>query len=95
VLFDHPDDRAAALVAKAYAALPEGGTLLIGEPMADVPGAEPVGAAYFGWYLLAMHGGRPRSPATFGAMCRRAGFRSFEVLPAVTPIQTGTVVARK
>jgi len=95
VLFDHPDDRAAALVAKAYAALPEGGTLLIGEPMADVPGAEPVGAAYFGWYLLAMHGGRPRSPATFAAMCRQAGFRSFEVLPAVTPIQTGTVIARK
>lgn len=95
VCFDHPDDRVLRLLQKVHALLPPGGTLLIGEPMADVPGAEAVGAAYFGWYLLAMHGGRPRSPATFATLCRSAGFRTVEALPAVTPIQTGVVVARK
>lgn len=95
VLYDHPDARVTQLLAKAHAALAPGGTLLIGEPMSDLPGAEPVGAAYFGWYLLAMHGGRPRSPATYAELCRAAGFRAVRVLPAATPIQTGVVIATR
>ena len=50
---------ARASCAPRAAALPPGGTLLLAEPMAGTPGAEPVGDAYFGFYLLAMGSGRP------------------------------------
>ena len=45
-------------------ALPADGTLLLAEPMAGSRGAEPVGDAYFGFYLLAMGSGRPRTRAS-------------------------------
>ena len=51
--------------------LPPGGTLLLAEPMAETPGAEPVGDAYFGFYLLAMGSGRPRTPAELCAPAAR------------------------
>ena len=41
-------------------ALPPRGVVIIAEPMAGAPGAEPMGEAYFGFYLLAMGGGRPQ-----------------------------------
>ena len=45
-------------------ALPADGTLLIAEPISGVRGAEPIGDAYFAFYLLAMGSGRPRTFAT-------------------------------
>ena len=45
----------------------------IAEPMAEVPGAERVGNAYFGLYLLAMGRGRPRTQSEISAMMRAAG----------------------
>ena len=43
--------------------------------MADAPGAEPVGDAYFGFYLLAMGRGRPRTRrAKSPTCCASAGF---------------------
>lgn len=95
VCFDHDDATVRGLLAAAYGALPPGGTLLIGEPMAGLAGAEPVGATYFGWYLLAMKGGRPRQPEYFMQLCREAGFTSARALPVTTPIQTGVVLARR
>ena len=61
VLHDHDDESALRLLARIHAASPPGATLLIAEPMAGTPGAEPVGDAYFGFYLLAMGSGRPRT----------------------------------
>ena len=49
------------LLRAVHAALEPGGTVLIAEPMAGTPGAEPMGDAYFGLYLLAMGHGRVRS----------------------------------
>ena len=95
VCFDHDDATVAALLRAVHAALPPGGTLVIGEPMSGLPGTEPVGATYFGWYLLAMNGGRPRSADTFMQLCAEAGFSSARTLPVTTPIQTGVVVARR
>ena len=43
-------------------ALPADGVLLLAEPMSGTAGAEPIGDAYFGFYLLAMGSGRPRTP---------------------------------
>ena len=64
-----------ALLAAAHAALAPGGTLLLAEPMAGTPGAEPVGDAYFGFYLLAMGSGRCRAaPRSSRALLREAGF---------------------
>ncbi len=42
--------------------------------MAGTPGAEPVGDAYFGLYLLAMGSGRPRTAAELTGMLEAAGF---------------------
>ena len=83
VLHDHEDAPARALLARIFAALPPGGALLIAEPMSDVAGAEPVGDAYFGLYLLAMGRGRPRARQEVSAMLQEAGFT--DVRPLKTP----------
>jgi demethylspheroidene O-methyltransferase len=93
VLYDHDDESALRILRTARAALPPGGTLLIGEPMADLPGAERVGHAYFGLYLLAMRGGRPRSPADFRPLLREAGFATMRALPTRRPLLAGVLVA--
>ena len=49
--------------------------LLIGEPFAGVRGAEPIGDAYFGFYLLAMGQGRARTTSEIADLLARAGFR--------------------
>ncbi|MGE7415381.1 methyltransferase [Methylobacterium tarhaniae] len=74
VVHDHDDAPALALLKAARAALPPGGTLLLAEPMAGTPGAEPIGDAYFGFYLLAMGSGRPRTRPELADMLAQAGF---------------------
>ncbi|MGF1466647.1 MAG: methyltransferase [Sandaracinaceae bacterium] len=74
VLHDHDDDDALRILRAARAALAPDGVLLVAEPMSETRGAEPMGAAYFGFYLLAMSQGRPRSPAEIRDLLRRAGF---------------------
>ena len=93
VLHDHDDSVALALLRAIRAALPPGGRLLIAEPMAQTPGAEPAGDAYFGLYLLAMGSGRPRAPAEIRAMLRTAGFARSRLLPTALPITCRVVVA--
>jgi demethylspheroidene O-methyltransferase len=75
VILDHDDDGAMAILRAARRALPPGGTLLITEPMSETPGAEPVGDAYFGLYLLAMGSGRTRPPREHRAMLADRGLR--------------------
>lgn len=74
VLHDHDDDVAMDLLRRTHDVLPPGGRLIVAEPMADTPGAEPMGDAYFGWYLLAMGSGRARRAGEIGQMLRAAGF---------------------
>jgi demethylspheroidene O-methyltransferase len=95
VAFDHPDERVLALLRRAHAALPPGGTLLLAEPMADVPGAEAIGDAYFGFYLMAMGRGRPRSAAHLSRLLREAGFDTVQSLPTRLPLQAGLLVAHR
>src|SRR5208337_2655476 len=54
VLHDHDDDEARAILAAVRGALPRKGEIVVAEPMAGIRGADPVGDAYFGFYLLAM-----------------------------------------
>lgn len=74
VLHDHDDDAALRLLAAIRAAVRPGAVLLVAEPMRGTPGAERIGDAYFGFYLLAMGQGRPRAPEEIAALMRRAGF---------------------
>jgi demethylspheroidene O-methyltransferase len=94
VLHDHDDDRALILLKGIHEALPADGALLIAEPMSGTPGAEPIGDAYFGFYLLAMRSGRPRTPAEIGTMLTAAGFRSWRLIPSSTPLLARLIMAR-
>ncbi|MEM6665510.1 MAG: methyltransferase [Pseudomonadota bacterium] len=88
VLYDHPDDRVMALLKRAHGALPQGGTLLVAEPMAGTPGAENMGAAYFGFYLLAMRGGRSRTRDDLAAAMVQAGFSNVRPVKTRRPLFT-------
>lgn len=94
VLHDHDDEAAMTILRAAHAALPADGTLLLAEPMSATRGAEPVGEAYFGFYLLAMGRGRPRTASENHAMLRAAGFRSTRSIGTGTPLLTALIVAR-
>jgi demethylspheroidene O-methyltransferase len=93
VIHDHDDGPALNLLRAVRAALPPGGTLLLAEPMAGVPGIETVGDAYFGFYLLAMGQGRARKPSELLRMLREAGFRRAQVRPTAMPLVTGLITA--
>lgn len=95
VLHDHDDAPALALLRAVHAALPPGGTLLVAEPMARTPGAEPAGDAYFGFYLLAMGSGRPRSPDEIRAMLRTAGFSRSRIAATAVPLTARIIVASR
>ena len=93
VLFDHPDDRVLAILRAARAALPADGVLLISEPMSGTPGAEAIGDAYYGFYLLAMGRGRSRTPQRLAELLGEAGFDRIRQLPTRLPLQTRVVLA--
>ncbi|MBY0611285.1 MAG: methyltransferase domain-containing protein [Beijerinckiaceae bacterium] len=94
VLHDHDDAVVRPLLRRVRDALPPGGTLVIGEPMADAPGARAMGDAYFGFYLLAMGSGRPRSVGELAAMLREAGFNEVRAVPTRRPMLTSLIVAK-
>lgn len=95
VLHDHDDAAVLQLLAHVLQALPAGGTVLIAEPLAATPGAETVGAAYFGFYFLAMGQGRARTFAELMHLLQRAGFTGVRLLPTALSLQTGLVVGRR
>ena len=95
IVHDHDDAPAQALLTAVHAALPPGGRLILAEPMAGTPGAEPVGDAYFGFYLLAMGSGRPRRAEELLAMLRKAGFVSAREHSTRRPLLTRLIVAQK
>ena len=94
VAHDLDDADLSALLAKASAALPPGGILLLAEPLAETPGAEKVGA-YFEMYLLAMQRGRPRSLAELTTLLYGAGFARVRCAATPRPLLTGLIVAQK
>ena len=95
VAHDHDDPTLRILLRRIFEALPSGGMLLVAEPMAGTQGAEPIGDAYFGFYLLAMGRGRARRPAELEGLLREAGFVRIQRLQTRRPLVTGAIVAAK
>ncbi|QIK39246.1 methyltransferase domain-containing protein [Caldichromatium japonicum] len=95
VLHDHDDQTAVDFARAAYESLTPGGCLLVAEPMSGTPGAEPVGDAYFGFYLLAMGSGRPRTPGEIAALLKQVGFKRVRRIPTRRPILTQLLVAQR
>ncbi len=95
VLHDHDDATALAALRAAHAALPPGGTLLVAEPMADTPGAESIGDAYFGFYLLAMGSGRARRRAELTRLLQDAGFTAIRPLHSARPMFASLLIGRR
>ncbi len=94
VLYDHGRERCLTVLRNVRESLPPDGTLLIAEPMAATPGAETVGAAYFGLYLLAMKGGESRSAEDIGELAQSVGFSSVGPVRTRNPLLTSLLVAK-
>ncbi|GJE40311.1 methyltransferase [Methylobacterium persicinum] len=95
VLHDHDDGVVQGLLRAAFAALAPGGRLIIAEPLAGTPGAEPVGHAYFGFYLLAMGSGRPRTAEELSHMAQAAGFERVKEHKTRRPLLARVLLAHK
>ncbi|MES2974285.1 MAG: methyltransferase [Pseudomonadota bacterium] len=93
VVHDHDDAGVLTLLRAVHSALLPGGTLLLAEPMAGTSGAEPMGDAYFGIYLLAMGRGQPRTEARLTELLEQAGFTGVRRVPTRMPLQTSILVA--
>ena len=94
IIHDHNDDDVVRLLTAIRRHLPDDGTLLLAEPMAGHKQTDRVANAYFGFYLMAMGKGRPRTPAEIGTLLKQAGFRRYKLLPNQMPLQTQIIIAR-
>ena len=94
ILHDHDDDVVRLLLRRAAAALPPGGTLVIAEPMAETRSAKAMGHGYFGFYLLAMGSGRPRTADEYHGLLKDAGFASSREHKTPMPLICRVISAR-
>lgn len=94
VLFDHDDASALKILRAVHVALPQSGTLLIAEPMSTLRAADPIGDAYFSFYLLAMGRGRSRTPDDFKRLLDEAGFGAPRVVATANPLLTRLVAVQ-
>jgi len=93
ILHDHDDGPAQNLLTNIRASLKPGARLLIAEPMARIKGAEPMGEAFFGFYLWAMGSGRARSPAEVRSMLAKAGFSRSRIISSPQPVIASVIIA--
>ena len=94
VIHDHDDVDVMTVLRAVRSALPDNGTLLIAEPISGVHRAEPIGDAYFAFYLMAMGSGRPRTFERLQEMLAEAGFVDVALRPAAMPMLASVITAR-
>ncbi len=94
VLHDQDEEAALHLLKAVRQAIAPGGVVMIAEPMLGTRGAEPVAAAYFGFYLLAMGQGKPRSPAAIESLLLSAGFTHVRAHRTAAPLLARILTAR-
>lgn len=95
VLYDHAEPTVRDLLAKAHAALPPGGLLVISEPMSGGARPDPATDVYFAIYTLAMQTGRTRSPSEIAALLAEAGFSAISTPKPARPFVTRVITARR
>ena len=95
VLYDHADETVSTLLAKVFDALPEGGRLIISEPMGGGAMPDRSGDVYFAFYTMAMQTGRTRSADEIGALCAQAGFEKIHSPKPMRPFVTRTLTCVK
>jgi demethylspheroidene O-methyltransferase len=95
VLYDHADETVIALLEAVHAALPEGGRILISEPMTGGNAPQRAGDAYFALYCMAMRTGRARSQDEISRLLEQAGFAQIQSPSACRPFITSVVMGVK
>lgn len=95
VILDHDDNSVITLLKSIHKSLKPNGILIIAEPMADTPGAEVMGSAYFGLYMMAMGRGRARTRKQISDLLARAGFDSTRFYAGERVLRTGIAVAKR
>lgn len=95
ILYDHPDSTVLNLLSAIYDALPQGGRLVISEPMSGGRIPDAATDIYFAIYTLAMCSGRTRSPAELSQMLEVVGFSSISAPRSRRPFVTTVIEARK
>lgn len=93
VLYDHDDSTVQHLLRAAYLALPQGGRLIISEPMSGGVKPSRTTDVYFAVYTLAMQTGRTRSAAEITALLTEAGFVNICIHEGFRPFITSAVTA--
>lgn len=93
ILHDHDDEPAQQLLDGVYRTLEPGGTVLVAEPLKAQRGAEAMNSVYFGFYLLAMGSGRPRTYPEIETMLLKAGFRRVKRHPTPLPLICSVITA--
>ncbi|QJF53308.1 methyltransferase [Roseobacter ponti] len=93
VLYDHADETVADLLRAVFDALPEGGRLIISEPMGGGRRPDRAGDVYFAFYTMAMQTGRTRSADEITALCAAAGFTDIRSAAPARSYVTRTLTA--
>ncbi len=92
VLYDHADETVVALLKSIFDALPDGGRVVVSEPMTGGAIPERAGDAYFALYCMAMRTGRARSQSQIAALLEQAGFTQIKTPKARRPFITSVVI---
>ncbi len=95
VLYDHEDDTVIDLLSKVFDTLPDGGSLIVSEPMSGGASPEIAGDVYFSFYCLAMQTGTVRSAARISELCQQVGFTDLRTHKSRRPFVTTALTAKK
>jgi demethylspheroidene O-methyltransferase len=95
VLYDHNDSTVLQLLRAVYDALPQGGRLIIAEPMSGGAKPDRLTDVYFAVYTMAMQTGRTRSAAEIAQMLSQVGFVSICIKTGFRPYVASVVTAER
>ena len=91
VLYDHSDDSILKLLTKVYSALPEGGRLIVSEPMLGQDSPNRWGDTYFAIYTMAMNTGKTRSAMEISDIIEKIGFSNIKIHRSKRPYVTQVI----
>lgn len=93
VLYDHTDETVRSILEAAFDALPQGGRIIVSEPMLGRDSPSKPGDGYFAIYTMAMGTGRTRSASDIVDLLSSAGFSKAKERPThrsfITSVVTG------